>query len=246
MVLEAEKLLPKMSSFGFLYIPKTKLAFFVYKCYNTVRILNLVKKRRFFRVANIAYIRVSSEDQNTGRQYELFSERGIKIDKFYTEKVSGKSISGRPQLRAMLDYIREDDIIYIESISRLSRSVSDFLKLVELFSEKNVGLVSLKENIDTSTAQGKFITTVFAALYELERANIRERQREGIDLCLKEGRAYGRPRLKFSDSFKENYKLWKASKIRTKDFIFRENLRCPSTFYNRIKRYEEELKMLIK
>ena len=165
MVLEAEKLLPKMSSFGFLYIPKTKLAFFVYKCYNTVRILNLVKKRRFFRVANIAYIRVSSEDQNTGRQYELFSERGIKIDKFYTEKVSGKSISGRPQLRAMLDYIREDDIIYIESISRLSRSVSDFLKLVELFSEKNVGLVSLKENIDTSTAQGKFITTVFAVVF---------------------------------------------------------------------------------
>lgn len=141
-------------------------------------------------MANIGYVRVSSKDQNTGRQFAVMEERGIKLDRTYEEHVSGRNIADRPQLLAMLDYIREGDIVYIESISRLARNTVDFLDIANRLKEKGVGLISLKESIDTSTPQGRFVTTLFAAFAELERDFIRERQREGIDLCLREGRPY--------------------------------------------------------
>lgn len=188
---------------------------------------------------NIAYIRVSTEDQKTGRQHEVLKSLGIKIDKIFEEKVSGKSTENRPQLQAMLDYVREDDVIYIESISRLARNTVDFLKIVEFLNAKKVGLISAKEKIDTTTPQGKFMITVFAALSELEREYIRQRQREGIDLCLKEGRKYGRPRETYSKDFIESYNKWKNHEISTKDFMANEGITARSTFYDKIKRYEE-------
>ena len=190
-------------------------------------------------MANIAYIRVSSVEQNTGRQHELFKGKGIQIERIFEEKVSGKSTEGRPVLKAMMDYLREGDILYIESVSRLARNAADFLRLVDELGRKGVGLVSMKENIDTSTAQGKFITTVFAALYELERENIKERQQEGIALCLKEGRAYGRPKTVFTEAFVKNYEDWKAKRITTKEFMEREGITKRSSFYSKVKRYEE-------
>ena len=81
-------------------------------------------------MANIAYIRVSTKDQSTDRQYALFKERGIHIDKFFDESKSGKD-TDREELKEMLKYIREDDVVYIESISRLARNTKDFLGLVE-------------------------------------------------------------------------------------------------------------------
>ena len=139
----------------------------------------------------------------------------------------------------MLDYVRDDDTVYIESISRLARNVMDFLSIVKKLEEKGVAIVSLKENIDTSTSQGKFITTVFAALYELERDTVKERQREGIDLCLKEKRPYGRPKYRYSATFPENYKQWKYGKITGIEFRKREKIRRGS-FYNVVKRFEKE------
>ena len=121
-------------------------------------------------MARIAYIRVSTKEQNTGRQYELLRERNIIPDKIYEEKVSGKNID-RPELKAMLSYVREGDTVYIESISRLARNTRDFLNLVEYLQGKQVDLVSLKESIDTATPTGKFMLSVFAALYQLERQN---------------------------------------------------------------------------
>ena len=70
-------------------------------------------------MANIAYVRVSTEDQNTSRQEELFKDH--KIDKFYKEKVSGKNIKDRPELQKMMDYVREGDVVYVESISCFGR-----------------------------------------------------------------------------------------------------------------------------
>lgn len=191
-------------------------------------------------MANIGYVRVSSKDQNTGRQFAVMEECGIKLDRTYEEHVSGKNIADRPQLLAMLDYIREGDIVYIESISRLARNTVDFLDIANRLKEKGVGLISLKESIDTSTPQGRFVTTLFAAFAELERDFIRERQREGIDLCLREGRPYGRPRRSFDDIWKENYRQWRARKITSKEFMFREHL-SSSGFYARVHRYEEIL-----
>lgn len=189
-------------------------------------------------MANIGYIRVSTQHQNTGRQHEDFSAKGITIDKLYEEKISGKN-TDRPQLKAMLQYVREGDTVYAESFSRLARSTRDLLEIVEDLTSKGVQFVSLKENVDTSTPQGKFMLTVFAGLAQLERDTILQRQREGIDLCLSEGRAYGRPTAKISDTFATHYQQWKAGKIKAVDFMKAENL-PKSTFYKLVKRFEED------
>jgi len=189
-------------------------------------------------MANISYIRVSTQHQNTGRQHEDFSAKGITIDKLYEEKISGKN-TDRPQLKAMLQYVREGDTVYAESFSRLARSTRDLLEIVEDLTSKGVQFVSLKENVDTSTPQGKFMLTVFAGLAQLERDTILQRQREGIDLCLSEGRAYGRPTAKISDTFATHYQKWKAGKIKAVDFMKAENL-PKSTFYKLVKRFEED------
>lgn len=205
-------------------------------CYSLIN--NTDKKERTHTMANIGYIRVSTKEQNTGRQYEDFTAKGIALDKVFEEKLSGKN-ADRPQLQAMLSYLREGDTLYVESFSRFARSARDFLNIVNTLNEKGVSFVSLKENIDTTTSQGKFMLTVFAGLYELERDNILERQREGIDLALKEGRAYGRPKASFSTTFADNYKLWKAGQLKAVDFMKIENI-PKSTFYKLVKRYEED------
>ena len=189
-------------------------------------------------MANIAYIRVSTKEQNTGRQHEDFTAKGIVLDKVFEEKLSGKN-TDRPQLQAMLAYLREGDTLYVESFSRLARSTRDLLNIVNTLTEKGVSFVSLKENVDTTTSQGKFMLTVFAGLYELERDNILERQREGIDLALKEGRPYGRPSATLSATFSKNYQLWKQGELKAVDFMKRENI-PKSTFYKLVKRYENE------
>lgn len=188
-------------------------------------------------MSNIAYIRVSTTEQNTARQHELFKSKGIEIYKIFEEKISGKSSSNRPQLKAMLDYVREGDTVYIESISRLARNTRDFLNILQDLQTKNVELVSLKENIDTKTPQGKFILNVFASLSELERETIKERQREGIDICLKEGRPYGRPKVETSNTWAANYHEWKKRKITAVEFMRRENIK-KTTFYKLVKEYE--------
>lgn len=159
---------------------------------------------------NIAYVRVSTKEQNTGRQLEAL--KAYEIGKVYEEKISGKN-TNRPELQAMLGYVREGDTVYIESISRLARNTLDFLNIVEQLTAKCVSIVSLKESIDTSTPQGKFMLSVFAALSQLERDTIKQRQREGIDLALSEGRQYGRPKIEVDDRFKTAYKEWRAGNI---------------------------------
>ena len=189
-------------------------------------------------MANIAYIRVSTKEQNTGRQHEDFTAKGIVLNKVFEEKLSGKN-TDRPLLQAMRAYLREGDTLYVESFSRLARSTRDLLNIVNTLTEKGVSFVSLKENVDTTTSQGKFMLTVFAGLYELERDNILERQREGIDLALKKGRPYGRPSATLSDTFSKNYQLWKQGELKAVDFMKRENI-PKSTFYKLVKRYENE------
>lgn len=188
-------------------------------------------------MANISYIRVSSASQNLGRQRMLMN--GQSIDKEFADKVSGKN-TARPGLQAMLLYIRENDTLYVESISRLARNTKDFLHIFEQLKLKGVRLVSLKEGIDTNTVQGKFILTVFAALSELERDYIRERQKEGIEVAKAEHRHLGRPKTILSKTFKKNYADWKAGNITAVQCMRLENLK-KSTFYKVVKEYEEKL-----
>ena len=144
---------------------------------------------------NIAYVRVSTIEQNEARQVEAL--RVHQIDKWFREKVSGKD-TNRPQLQAMLEFAREGDTIYIHDFSRLARSTSDLLKLVETLQAKDIRLDSNKENIDTSTPTGKLMLTMIGAINEFERQNILERQKEGIAIAKEQGRFRGRPANQFN------------------------------------------------
>ena len=144
----------------------------------------------------IAYVRVSSADQNEARQIEALKK--YDIEKWFTEKVSAKDMN-RPELQNMLEFAREGDTVYVEDFSRLARSTKDLLELVEQFKAKKIELVSMKENLDTSTATGKLMLTMIAAINEFERANILERQREGIELAKQRGVYKGRKTIEIED-----------------------------------------------
>ena len=158
----------------------------------------------------IFYARVSTQEQHEGRQLVAAAECQYKFKKTFIDKCSGKN-TDRPELKAMFDYIREGDTIVISDFSRLARSTKDMLSLVDELNSKGVELISLKEQIDTSTPQGKFMLTVFAALAELERETILQRQREGIEIAKAEGKYKGKPRIKFDESkFRAECDKWLA------------------------------------
>ena len=137
----------------------------------------------------IAYVRVSTIEQNEARQVEALEKHGI--DKWYKEKVSGKD-TNRPQLKAMLDFAREGDTVYVSEFSRMARSTKDLLDIVQQLKEKQVQVISLKERFDTSTPAGELAMTMFAAIATFERKLMLERQREGIALAKEQGKYRGR------------------------------------------------------
>lgn len=139
-------------------------------------------------MSNIAYVRVSTADQNEARQIEALKKH--KINKWYIEKISGKN-TNRPEFQAMMDYVREGDKVYIHDFSRLARSTRDLLDIVETLNNKGVNLISNKENLDTSTPTGKLMLTMIGAINEFERQNLLERQREGIAIAKREGKYKG-------------------------------------------------------
>lgn len=181
----------------------------------------------------VVYVRVSTAEQSEARQIEALER--FNIEKWFTEKVSGKDTK-RPKLQAMLDFVREGDVVYVMDFSRLSRSARDLLSIVDLLNEKNVRLVSLKENLDTSTPTGKLMLTVIGAIAEFERQNTLERQREGIEIAKREGKYKGRKPLEL-ENFGEIYKDWKAGKITVVAIC--ELLKVTrATFYNKVREYE--------
>ena len=141
---------------------------------------------------NVAYVRVSSVDQNRERQRAAL--QGHQIDRWFEESLSGKNMA-RPQLQELLQYIREGDTVYVSEFSRLGRSTADLLEIVKRIEGKGATLVSLKENFDTHSAAGKLQMTMLAAISEFERAMILERQAEGIAIAKKKGKYKGRKRV---------------------------------------------------
>lgn len=163
---------------------------------------------------NVAYVRVSTVEQNEQRQIEALEKHNI--DKWYVEKVSGKN-TNRPKLKEMLDYVREDDTVFIHDFSRLARSTKDLLEIVEQLNNKKVCLISNKENIDTSTPTGKLMLTMIGAIAEFERQNLLERQKEGIEIAKREGKYKGRKEINIDkeifNSMLEEYKSRKINKV---------------------------------
>ena len=155
----------------------------------------------------VAYIRVSTEEQHEARQKEAM--KGFGIDKYFIEKKSGKD-ADRPQLQAMLEFVREGDTVYIHSLDRLARSTKDLLAIVEQLQAKGVELHSNKESIDTSTATGKLMLTMIGAIAEFERQNLLERQREGIAIAKQQGKYKGRKPIPIDEArFRAECKKWR-------------------------------------
>ena len=194
-------------------------------------------------MAKVFYCRVSTAEQNEGRQ--IAAAQGMKADKTFTDKATGAN-TNRPQLHAMLDYIREGDVVVVESISRLARSTKDLLNIVEQIKAKGAEFVSQKEAIDTQTPQGKFMLTVFAAMAELEKDQIAQRREEGIALRKAEDAARkaqgleplyykGRQAIGIDERlFREEVRKWRSGEQTAVETMRRLNLK-PNTFYRRVK-----------
>lgn len=187
-------------------------------------------------MAIIGYVRVSTQEQNEDRQLTIMEQ--YKADKVFTEKISGKN-TDRPQLKKMLEYVREGDTLVIESYSRLARSTKDLINLVQQLKDKGVNLISSKENIDTNTPQGRLMFTIFAGLAEFERECTLQRQAEGIAEAKKRGVYKGRQRIEVdTDTFTKVYDEWKQGNITARAAMQKLGLSA-NTFYRRVKEYEE-------
>ena len=178
----------------------------------------------------VGYIRVSTTSQNPARQEVLMRELGVDI--IFVDMVSGKN-TDRPQLKKLLDYVRQGDTVIVESISRFARNTKDLLELVEKLTAKNVEFISKKEAIDTTTATGKFMLTIFGAVAELEREYILQRQAEGIAVAKQRGVYKGRKPIERSE-FKNVDAIWRTGEITAREAMRRLNLK-PSTFYRKVK-----------
>lgn len=139
----------------------------------------------------IGYARVSTQDQNTALQIEALEAAGC--EKVFTEKASGAQ-RDRPQLKAALEYMRGGDTLVVWKLDRLARSLKQLIETVEDLEEREIGFRSLTEAIDTTTAGGKLIFHVFAALAEFERSIIRERTIAGLASARARGKLGGRPK----------------------------------------------------
>lgn len=140
---------------------------------------------------NFGYMRVSTVDQNLDRQEQQLKDAGC--EKIFYEKVTGTK-RNRPELNKMLEFLREGDTVIVTDLTRLSRSTKDLIEIAELIGSKGANLKSLKESwLDTTTAHGKLMFTIFSGLAQFERDLISERTKEGLAVARKKGRVPGRP-----------------------------------------------------
>ena len=181
-------------------------------------------------VMKVGYVLISTKEQNTARQDVLMEKLGV--EKVYTDKLSGKDTQ-RPELQKMMDFVREGDVVVVESFSRFARNTRDLLDLTATLEEKGVRFISQKEAIDTDGPAGKLMLTIFGALAQFERETILERQAEGIAIAKVEGRMTGRPR-KAVDTFENVYLDYKNGKISAAQGARKLGI-ARSTWYRKVK-----------
>jgi len=175
----------------------------------------------------VGYIRVSSADQNEERQFDTM--KGLDLYKIYMEKISAKD-TNRPMLKQMLEYVRNGDTIYISDFSRLARSTKDLLEITSQLENRKVKLISIKENLDTSTTTGKLMLTMIGAVNEFERNNLLDRQREGIAIAKQKGLYKGRKSIDRPPNWEEIYSLYATRRITGNEAIRHTGLKR-NTFY---------------
>lgn len=141
----------------------------------------------------IGYARVSTNSQNLNSQLSLLEESGCK--RIFKDVYTGKTARNRTELSALLDFLRPGDIVVVTKLDRLSRSLTDLLKISDQIHSKGAELRSLSEDFDTTKSMGKLIFHVMGVLAEFERSRISERTKEGLRAARERGRVGGRPRV---------------------------------------------------
>lgn len=193
---------------------------------------------------NVAYIRVSTQDQNLDRQRNTLRDSGIEFRRVFEEKKSGKD-KDRPELTKMLRYVSKGDHIYVCSLDRLGRSVRDLNDIAEELKKKEVALHFMKEGIvldaSSDSAMGGLMFNIFAAFAEFERAYMRERQTEGIRAAIEAGKTWGAETQYCADKSKADsiFSRYFYGKIDTDKAV--EEFGAPlGTFYYRYKKWRKE------
>lgn len=179
------------------------------------------------------YARVSTEQQNLDRQLDALNKYGVDI--IFNEKMSGTK-RNRPELTKMIDRMTEGDTVVVESLSRLGRSTKDLIELVELFEQKKINLVSLKEQIDTTSPTGKLLFTLMSAISQFERDVIAERTREGLRSARARGKMGGRPKTDPS-KIQKAIKLYNTQQYSIKEIEDLTGVK-KSTLYRHLKETE--------
>lgn len=176
----------------------------------------------------VGYIRVSTVEQHEDRQVKDLTENG-KVTKVFMDKLSGKD-TNRPQLKAMLDYVREGDTVVVSEYSRLARSTRDLMDIVDTLKVKGVNVVSMKENFDTSTPQGKLILQTFMNIAEFERELMLQRQREGIAIAKANGKYKGRQSKQKPEDWESLKAMYMSRQITVSDIAKRCEVSRPVVY----------------
>lgn len=178
----------------------------------------------------VGYARVSTQDQNTALQLDALKAAGC--EKLFVEKASGAS-RDRPELKAAVDYVRSGDTLVVWKLDRLARSLRQLIDTVAMLEERGIGLRSLTEAIDTTTAGGRLVFHIFGSLAEFERGVIRERTKAGLSAARARGRVGGRPVKLTGDDLKAAKALLGDPTITVADVAKRLGV-SPATLYRHL------------
>ena len=207
-------------------------------------------KEGFDGMAVYGYIRVSTSDQNTARQFAALEKWEIPKRNLYVDKQSGKDFN-RPAYKKLLRKLKEGDLLYIKSIDRLGRNYEEIQEQWRILTkEKKIDIVVLDMSLlDTRNGKdllGTFISDVVLQILSFvaqnERENIRIRQAEGIAAAKANGVKFGRPELPLPDNFHEVHKAWREKKLTLKQAAEACGMK-ESTFFCKVKRIEESSKL---
>ncbi|SDJ14250.1 recombinase family protein [Alteribacillus bidgolensis] len=193
------------------------------------------------------YIRVSSKDQSEKRQVAAMKEQGINKRDIFIDKVSGKDFQ-RDQYQLLKRILRQGDVLHIHSLDRFGRNKEEIVQewnaiTKELQADIVVLDMPLLDTTQYKDSMGTFIADlvlqILSWMAQEERDRIRKRQREGIDVAMQKGVAFGRPKARITDEFMEAYYEWKSGKITATRAMKQADVK-KTTFYKLVKQLEEK------
>ncbi|WP_085520981.1 recombinase family protein [Tuberibacillus sp. Marseille-P3662] len=181
------------------------------------------------------YARVSTNDQNLHMQFDTLKHYGVKEENVFAEKITGTK-KDRPKFNEMLKYLREGDTVVVYKLDRIGRSTKHLVDLINDFQEKGINFVSLNENIDTTTAMGKLVFTIFSGLAQFERDIISERTKSGLESARARGRQGGRPK-KDPSKLDMAFRMYDSKAYSIKEILDATNI-SRATFYRYLSQRE--------